>query len=97
MKILVSAMTFAPDHSGIALYSTDFATYAAEQGHEVTVVTGFSWYPKWTKRPEDRRKLFRTDAYKGIKVLRGYLYVPKKVTTIHPHGAGAFLPGFCRR
>ncbi|WP_223651768.1 glycosyltransferase family 4 protein [Hymenobacter psoromatis] len=82
MKILVSAMTFAPDHSGIALYSTDFATYAAEQGHEVTVVTGFSWYPKWTKRPEDKRKLFRTDTYKGIKVLRGYLYVPKKVTTL---------------
>ncbi|MVN77248.1 glycosyltransferase [Hymenobacter sp. HMF4947] len=82
MKLLVSSMTFAPDHSGIALYATDFAAYAAEQGHEVTVVTGFSWYPKWAKRPEDKRKLFRTDAYKGIKVLRGYLYVPKNVTTV---------------
>lgn len=82
MKILVSSMTFAPDHSGISLYSTDFATYAAEQGHEVTVVTGFSWYPKWMKRPEDKGKLFRTDFYKNIKVLRGYLYVPKKVTSI---------------
>lgn len=75
-------MTFAPDHSGIALYATDFAAYAAEQGHEVTVVTGFSWYPKWAKRPEDERKLFRTDSYKGMKVLRGYLYVPKNVTTV---------------
>lgn len=75
-------MTFAPDHSGISLYATDFATYAAEQGHEVTAVTAFSWYPKWVKRPEDKGKLFRTDMYKNIKVLRGYLYVPKKVTTI---------------
>ncbi|GAB3264626.1 glycosyltransferase family 4 protein [Larkinella harenae] len=75
-------MTFAPDHSGISLYSTDFATYAAEQGHEVTVVTGFSWYPKWEKRPEDKGKLFRTDFYKNIKVLRGYLYIPKKVTAL---------------
>lgn len=82
MKLLVSSMTFAPDHSGIALYATDFATYAAEQGHTVTVVTGFSWYPKWVKRPEDKRKLFRTDIYKGMKILRGYLYVPKHVTTI---------------
>ena len=82
MKLLVSSMTFAPDHSGIALYATDFATYAAEQGHTVTVVTGFSWYPKWVKRPEDKRKLFRTDTYKGMKILRGYLYVPKHVTTI---------------
>lgn len=82
MRLLVSSMTFAPDHSGIALYATDFAVYAAEQGHDVTMVTSFSWYPKWQKRPEDRRKLFRTDFYKGIKVLRGYLYVPKKVTTL---------------
>lgn len=75
-------MTFAPDHSGISIYATDFATYAAEQGHAVTVVTGFSWYPKWVKRPEDEHKLFRTDIYKGMKILRGYLYVPKHVTTI---------------
>ncbi len=82
MKLLISSMTFAPDHSGIALYATDFAAYAAEQGHEVTVVTGFSWYPKWAKNAEDKRKLFRTDSYKGAKILRGYLYVPKHVTTI---------------
>ncbi|MBC3787152.1 glycosyltransferase family 4 protein [Spirosoma utsteinense] len=82
MKILVSSMTFAPDHSGISLYSTDFATYASEQGHDVTVVTGFSWYPKWEKRPEDKGKLLKTDYFKSIKVLRGYLYVPKKVTSL---------------
>ena len=82
MKLLVSSMTFAPDHSGISLYATDFAAFAAEQGHQVTVVTTFSWYPKWVKRPEDKGKLFQTDLYKGIKVLRGYLYVPKKVTTL---------------
>lgn len=75
-------MTFAPDHSGISLYSTDFATYASEQGHDVTVVTGFSWYPKWEKRPEDKGKLLKTDYFKSIKVLRGYLYVPKKVTSL---------------
>ncbi|RZK61654.1 MAG: glycosyltransferase WbuB, partial [Pedobacter sp.] len=82
MKILVSSMTFAPDHSGISLYSTDFATYASEQGHDVTVVTGFSWYPKWEKRPEDKKKFFRTEYFKSIKILRGYLYVPKKVTSL---------------
>lgn len=82
MKILISSMTFAPDHSGIAVYATDFATFASELDHEVTVVTGFSWYPKWQKRPEDRRKLFRTELYKKIRVLRGYLFVPKKVSTI---------------
>lgn len=80
MKILVSSMTFEPDHSGISLYSTDFALYASEQGHEVTVVTAFSWYPKWMKKKEDEGKLFRTDFYGKIKILRGYLYVPKRIT-----------------
>lgn len=81
MKILVSSINFHPDHSGIALYSTDLPVYFAERGHEVTMVTGFSYYPRWKKRSEDRGKLLQTGEYKGIRVLRGYLYVPKKVTT----------------
>ena len=74
-------MTFAPDHSGISLYATDFATYAAEQGHDVTVVTTFSWYPKWKKLPEDKGKLFSKEKYKGSKILRGYQYVPENAST----------------
>ncbi|HWY32842.1 MAG TPA: glycosyltransferase family 4 protein [Candidatus Acidoferrum sp.] len=82
MKILVSSINFFPDHSGIALYSTDLAVYFAEQGHDVSMVTGFPYYPKWEKRPEDRKRLFQSDQYKGVKILRGYLYVPKRVTTV---------------
>ena len=82
MKILVSSINFSPDHSGIALYSTDLAVYFAEQGHEVTAVTGFPYYPKWEKHPEDWGRLFKSDQYKGVKVLRGYLYVPQRVTTL---------------
>lgn len=74
-------MIFYPDHSGIALYSSDFAFYAAEKGHEVTVVTGFPFYPMWQKSPEDKRKLFRKDKAKDVTILRGYLYVPQKPST----------------
>ena len=73
-------MAFYPDHSGIALYSSDFAFYAAEKGHEVSVVTGFPFYPSWRKRPEDKRRLFRKDTHKNIKIYRGYLYVPSRPT-----------------
>lgn len=82
MKILVSSINFAPDHSGIALYSTDLPVFFAEQGHKVTVVTGFSYYPSWKKRSEDIGKFFAKETYLGVKVLRGYLYIPKAVTTI---------------
>jgi colanic acid biosynthesis glycosyl transferase WcaI len=80
MKILVASINFAPDHSGIALYSTDLPVFFAEKGHQVTMVTGFPYYPQWRKRPEDRRKLFAAEQYKGVRVLRGYLYVPSHVT-----------------
>ncbi len=82
MKILVSSIFFHPEHSGSAPYSTDLAVYFAERGHEVTVVTGFSFYPSWEKRPEDYRKLFEVSEHKGVKVLRGYLYVPKYPTAL---------------
>ena len=82
MKILVSSINFAPDHSGIALYSTDLPVFLAEQGHTVTVVTGFSYYPSWKKRSEDIGKFFAKETYLGVKVLRGYLYIPNAVTTI---------------
>jgi colanic acid biosynthesis glycosyl transferase WcaI len=82
MKLLVASINFWPDHSGIALYSTDLPVYMAEKGYDVTMATGFSYYPKWCKLPDDRRKLFARENYKGVRVMRGYLYVPEKVSTI---------------
>ena len=83
MKILVSSINFAPDHAGIGVYSSDFPVYLAQQGHQVTMVTGFSYYPHWKKRPEDRRRLFGHEFYRGVRVLRGYLYVPSRVSTLN--------------
>jgi colanic acid biosynthesis glycosyl transferase WcaI len=80
MKITISSLYFHPDHSGIAVYASDFAAYAAQQGHEVTVITGFPFYPRWKKNKADQWKFFRTDQALGAKVRRGYVYVPSKVT-----------------
>ncbi len=82
MKILVTSINFHPEHSGIALYATDLPVFMAEQSHEVTMVTGFPYYPRWKKRPEDVGKLFSCEVFKGVKTLRGYLYVPRKATTL---------------
>jgi colanic acid biosynthesis glycosyl transferase WcaI len=82
MKLLITSINFWPDHSGIALYSTDLPVYMAEKGYDVTMVTGFSYYPKWRKLPEDNHKLFASETYERVRVLRGYLYVPKKVSII---------------
>ncbi len=82
MKILVSSINFAPDHSGIGVYSTDFPIYLAECGDDVTMVTGFPYYPAWKKRIEDHGRLFSKEKWHGIQVLRGWLYVPRRVNTL---------------
>jgi colanic acid biosynthesis glycosyl transferase WcaI len=82
LKVLVASINFAPDHSGIGVYSTDFSTFLSEQGDTVTMVTGFPYYPSWKKHCEDKGVLFRKEVFKGILLLRGYLYVPHKVTPI---------------
>ncbi len=81
MKILVASINFYPDHSGIAIYSTDLPMFFSEQGHTVSMVTGFSYYPKWEKMKNDKWILFRTELFKKIKVFRGFLFVPKTVNT----------------
>lgn len=81
MKIQVITQSFYPDHSGIFIYSSDFAFYAAEKGHEVEVLTGFPFYPQWKKKKEHRRKIFATECIRHVKVLRAYIYVPAKTTT----------------
>lgn len=82
LKILVSSINFAPDHAGIAVYSTDFAEYLAEQGNQVNMVTGFPYYPRWKKHQKDEKRYFQREIFKKVNVFRGYLYVPTQVTTL---------------
>lgn len=79
---IVATSYFRPDHAGIAIYSTDFVDYLVERGENVQVITTFPFYPSWRKRPEDRRRLFSRTEERGYGVLRGYSYVPERVTTI---------------
>lgn len=81
-KILVSSINFAPDHAGIGVYSTDWPIYLAEQGYDVRMVTGFPYYPQWKKRTEDAGRMFARETYRGVRVWRGYLYVPAKVSAV---------------
>jgi colanic acid biosynthesis glycosyl transferase WcaI len=82
MKILVASINFAPEHGGIGVYSTDLPVFFAEHGHSVTMVTGFPFYPNWRKSDGDKGKILASEDYRGVKVLRGYLYVPRNVTTL---------------
>lgn len=63
------------------MYSHGFATYIAERGHEVEVITGVPYYPGWKKFPGYRNKLYQCEIIDGVRVHRCYTYVPKVVTS----------------
>lgn len=82
MKVAIVTSTFSPDHTGIAVYSTDFARLLQEAGHEVTVLTTFAHYPHWKKQAPDVGVLFREECLDGLRVLRGYSYIPATPSTL---------------
>jgi colanic acid biosynthesis glycosyl transferase WcaI len=81
MKIAVLGINFHPEPIGISVYTTGMCEYLKDAGHDITVFTGFPYYPQWEIKKQYRKKLFLSENYQGIKIKRSYLYVPKKVTT----------------
>jgi colanic acid biosynthesis glycosyl transferase WcaI len=82
MKVTVWGINYAPELTGIAPYNRALCEHLQNTGHEVRMVTTFSYYPVWKKSAADRGRLFRTDVINGVKVFRCWHYVPDRVTTL---------------
>ena len=82
LRLTVWGINYAPEPTGIAPYNTALCEYLRGCGHEVRMVTTFTYYPAWRKLPSERFRLFRTDEVEGVRVHRCWHYVPAKVTTL---------------
>jgi colanic acid biosynthesis glycosyl transferase WcaI len=82
MKVILWGINYSPEATGIAPFNAELAEYLARQDFDISVVTGFSYYPHWRKSPADRWRLFRTERINGVKVFRCAQYVPSKVSTV---------------
>ncbi|GLZ41878.1 glycosyltransferase family 4 protein [Actinokineospora sp. NBRC 105648] len=80
-RVLVVGLNYAPEHAGIAPYTTGMARALAEAGHEVHVVAGFPYYPQWALAPGYRglRTLERDGA---VRLTRLRHYVPGSSTGV---------------
>ncbi len=81
MDILLLGINYWPEETGIAVFNTGRCEYLAARGHRVTICTGFPYYPQWQIPPEYRGRLFRSEERNGVRILRSFLYVPRKVTS----------------
>lgn len=82
MKIIVWGINYAPEVTGIGPFNTALCEYLRDAGHEVEMVTTFSYYPAWRKQREDEGQIWRTDEINGVPVHRCWHYVPEKVTRL---------------
>ena len=81
MRILIYGINYTPELTGIGKYTGEMASWLAQRGHEVRVVTAPPYYPAWSIREDYRGKLYRTEKIPGEPIVyRTPLYVPKKPT-----------------
>ena len=69
MKILVVGLNYAPEHSGIAPYTSGLATGLHLRHHSVRVVTGVPHYPAWSNFT-GFTGWRRREAVNGVPVIR---------------------------
>ena len=82
-KITIIGINYFPEDTAIGLYTSQLAEFLHKNDIEVTVVTGFPYYPSWRINKEYASKTtFFEDNINGIKVFRYKQYVPKKPTFI---------------
>jgi colanic acid biosynthesis glycosyl transferase WcaI len=81
MRILVVGSNYWPEKSGNATFVVRRCEYLASRGHEVVMCTGFPYYPEWKVPQEYRRQIFQREVHDGVKIVRSYLYVPKRVNS----------------
>jgi colanic acid biosynthesis glycosyl transferase WcaI len=77
MRVLMIGISYAPEETGIAPYTTGLAEHLARGGHRVTVLTGVPSYPQWRVYPEYRGMLRRRERSGGVDVRRVRNYVPR--------------------
>lgn len=82
MLISIVSINYAPERTGIGVYTTGMAEFLAAEGHQVTVHSAFTYYPDWRKVASDRGKLYRRETLNGVDLRRCYLYVPARPSSI---------------
>lgn len=82
MHILLVAMNYAPEPTGIAPFNTGLAEHLADAGHRVTVLTTFPHYPAWRLAEGDRGQWLRCEQRNGVSIFRCRGYIPSRRSTL---------------
>lgn len=74
MRILYLSQYFPPEMGAPAARVSELAARWVARGHEVAVLTGFPNHPTGVIPPEYRGRVLQREHYRGIEVLRTWIY-----------------------
>lgn len=80
MRILIVGINYYPELTGIGKYTGEMAEWLATRGCEVRVVTAPPYYPAWKISRGYSRFLYKNETFKGVRVIRCPLWVPRRPT-----------------
>jgi putative colanic acid biosynthesis glycosyltransferase WcaI len=78
MRIGVVGVNFFPERVGIGVYTYDMCRFFVEAGHEVSMITGFPFYPELRRAPRYTGRRYLTERIDGIAVHRCFIHVPRR-------------------
>ena len=79
-KILIIGLNFFPELTSTGKYTGELAAYLSQQGFLVHVITAPPYYPQWRVAPGYHAWRFTRENWKGLKIYRCPLWVPRRPT-----------------
>ena len=83
MKILIHGLNYSPELTGIGRYTGEMATWLANRGHSVKVVTAPPYYPAWQIGREYSAWRYKKEIVDGVTVFRCPLWIPNNVNGLN--------------
>ena len=83
VSVLVLGINYAPEVTGIGVYTTPICETLASQGADLTVLTAAPHYPEWQVHPGYGAARVQRAVENGVHLLRVRPYLPRRQTTLH--------------
>jgi colanic acid biosynthesis glycosyl transferase WcaI len=78
MRMQFLCTNYTPEKNGMAPFATGLCERLAEQGHEVTAIVAFPYYPAWRVWDGYRGRLSQTEQINNVTVRRTWHFVPRR-------------------
>src|SRR5260370_2438437 len=82
MRLLVLGVNYAPEKTAVAPFTTSLCEHLSAEGHEVSVITAFPYYPEWKTWEGYRRHWFQDERINNVAIRRVSHFLPNRASKL---------------